>query len=65
MNLIYQFIFLIYFQFNDMLLVCRKVKLTVLAKFKVKREFNLKDVWVCMILLFFRVKVDLDQNLVK
>ena len=31
-----------------MLLVCSKVKLSVIARFKVKREFNLKDVWVCI-----------------
>ena len=53
-----------------MLLVCRKVKLTVIAKFKVKREFNLKDVWVCIIPLslfsdILQAKVVFDQNLVK
>ena len=34
-------------QFNDMLLVCSKLKLAVIAKFKVKGAFSLKDVWVC------------------
>ena len=47
---------LLIFQFNDMLLICSKVNLVVLAKYRVKNEFPLKDVWVSVVVFVFNLK---------